>query len=274
MRTSLTLRPDCGNCFALCCTALGFSRSADFAIDKPAATPCPNMAGDFSCSIHQRLRPRGFTGCTDFDCFGAGQVVSQKIFGGISWLEEPAARASMFAVFRVVRRLHEMLWYLQEAEDRSYDPQLALAARQLSRTILTVTDGDPAGVVDFDVESLHGEVGALLAEVSGERLGSYGAEGRQMSDGGLRPGADLAGAKLSGRRLCGADLRGAVLIGADLEESDLTAVNLLGADLRGARLAGADLAGCLFLTQQQANSALGNGSTRLPERIGRPSHWG
>ena len=71
-RDRRSLRADCGNCFALCCTAFGFARSADFAVDKPAATPCQNLAADFSCTIHDRLRPRGFRGCTVFDCFGAG----------------------------------------------------------------------------------------------------------------------------------------------------------------------------------------------------------
>lgn len=231
------------------------------------------MAGNFSCTIHHRLRPRGFSGCTVFDCFGSGQVVSQQIFRGISWVDDPSTRTSMFAVFKVVRHLHEMLWYLREAEQRSYDPQLSEAARQLSRTIVTVTEGEPAAVVAADVERLHGEVRSLLMEVSVEVRGSYGAEGHTTYDGGLRPGADLAGAVLAQRRLCGADLRGAVLIGADLSGCDLTAVDLLGADLRGARLENADLSRSLYLTQQQVNAAEGNRATQIPARLEGPAHW-
>ncbi|MDR3081083.1 MAG: pentapeptide repeat-containing protein, partial [Streptomyces sp.] len=37
------LRADCSSCFALCCVALPFAASADFAIDKAAGTPCPNL---------------------------------------------------------------------------------------------------------------------------------------------------------------------------------------------------------------------------------------
>ncbi|MFJ4168848.1 pentapeptide repeat-containing protein [Paenarthrobacter sp. NPDC089714] len=274
MTISPIFRPDCGNCFALCCTALGFARSADFAIDKAAAAPCPNMAGDFSCTIHDRLRPRGFSGCTVFDCFGAGQVVSQQIFRGVSWTDDPSARTSMFAVFKVVRQLHEMLWYLEDVPQRTYDPERADVALQLSRTILAITGGDPAAVVRADVERLHGEVRRLLLEVSEEVRGSYGAEGSRTYDGGLRPGADLAGAELARRRLCGADLRGAVLIAADLRASDLAAVDLLGADLRGARLENADVSLSLYLTQQQLNAAEGNGATLIPARLERPGHWG
>ncbi len=273
MTISPSLSPDCGNCFALCCTALGFARSADFAIDKPAASPCPNMADDFSCSIHNRLRPRGFRGCTVFDCFGAGQVVSQHIFAGTSWTQDPSSKSSMFAVFKVVRQLHEMLWYLAEARRRTFDPELAAAAEQLSEGIAAAAQGDAITVLAADVESLHGEVRALLMEVSEEARASYGAEGRQTPDGGIQAGADLMGADLANQRLCGADLRGAYLIGTNLRGSDLTAVDLLGADLRGARLHNADLSKALYLTQPQINAAEGNPNTLLPPRLTKPDHW-
>jgi hypothetical protein len=273
MTISPTLRPDCSNCFALCCTALGFARSADFAIDKPAASACPNMASDFSCNIHQRLRPRGFSGCTVFDCFGAGQAVSQRTFGGTSWIQDPASTSSMFAVFKVVKQLHEMLWYLSEAEQRAFDPELAATARRLSTEIETTSQGEASAVLAADVGHLHAEVRALLVEVSEEVRASYGAEDRELPDGGLHPGADLMGANLAKRQLCGSDLRSAYLIGANLEGSDLTAVDLLGADLRDTHLHGANLSRSLYLTQPQINAAQGNPETRLPERLTTPAHW-
>ncbi|MCP1413072.1 pentapeptide repeat-containing protein [Paenarthrobacter sp. A20] len=283
MTLSPTLRPDCGSCFALCCTALGFARSADFAIDKPAATACPNMADDFSCSIHQRLVSRGFRGCTVFDCFGAGQVVSQHTFSGTSWTQDPASRSSMFAVFKVVRQLHEMLWYLAEASQRTFDPDLASAADHLSGHIATIAQGNAPAVLATDVETLHGEVRTLLMEVSEELRASYGAEDKQTFDGGPhRDGEsasadlgsrDLMGANLANRRLCGADLRSAYLIGANLRNSDLTAVDLLGADLRGAQLHGTDLSKALYLTQPQINAAEGDATTLLPPRLTRPAQW-
>lgn len=75
------LRADCGSCFGLCCVALPFSASADFAVDKAAGTACGNLGDDFRCGIHTRLRTEGFNGCTVYDCFGAGQRVSQVTFG-------------------------------------------------------------------------------------------------------------------------------------------------------------------------------------------------
>ena len=109
-------RGDCANCFGLCCVALPFAASADFAIDKPAGTPCPNLGEDYRCGIHDRLRDAGFAGCTVYDCFGAGQKVSQVTFGGRDWRHAPAADARRCSTsFPVVRQLHELLWYLAEA---------------------------------------------------------------------------------------------------------------------------------------------------------------
>ena len=87
--TRTELHADCARCFGLCCVALPFARSADFAVDKPAGTPCTNLQEDFRCGIHGALRERGFAGCTVFDCFGAGQKVSQVTFGGQDWRRAP-----------------------------------------------------------------------------------------------------------------------------------------------------------------------------------------
>src|SRR4051812_13802483 len=106
------LRADCANCAALCCVAPAFAASADFAVDKPAGMPCPNLRDDDLCGIHDRLRDRGFPGCAVFDCFGAGQHVTQGTFAGRSWRESPELAGAMFAVLPVMRQLHEMLWHL------------------------------------------------------------------------------------------------------------------------------------------------------------------
>ena len=87
------LRADCTRCFGICCVAPAFSASADFALDKPAGQPCPNLGADSRCGIHRDLRQRGFPGCTVFDCFGAGQQVAQVTFGGRDWRAGPGDRA-------------------------------------------------------------------------------------------------------------------------------------------------------------------------------------
>jgi hypothetical protein len=242
-------------------------------MDKPAGTPCSNLAADFSCTIHHSLRARGFQGCTVFDCFGAGQRVSQDLFGGESWLEHPAKKEKMFSAFKVARQLHEMLWYLAEAQGRCFDPDASGDAAQFRGIIEEALVGGPDQLLALDVQELHAEVRSLLMAVSEEVRASYFATGDDHLDPVLRPGADLIGKDLRSRRLCGADLRGSYLIASDLRGSDLTAVDLLGADLRNAKLDGADLSKALYLTQPQINAARGDARTLLPADVASPSHW-
>ncbi|MCJ0904468.1 pentapeptide repeat-containing protein [Rhodococcus sp. ARC_M6] len=178
----------------------------------------------------------------------------------------------MFAAFKIVKQLHEMLWYLAEACERAYAPEAVHEARELESAIAALTHGSLAELFSVDIGALHGAVRTVLMEVSEEVRASYFAEAGHL-DPSFTPAADLAGADLRARRLCGADLRGACLIAADLRESDLAAVDLLGADLRDARLEGADLSAALYVTQPQINAARGDGKTRLPASVSAPSHW-
>lgn len=253
------LAADCGNCFALCCTALPFARSADFAFDKPAGTPCVNLAEDYRCGIHRDLRQKGFKGCVSFDCFGAGQRVSQATFGGVSW--RVAGGEDMFAAFYVMRQLHELLWYLADVRRRMPDERLA---QQLQREIERLAGGSASELIGVDVRPVRTQVDQLLTDVSAQ------LRARHPKAKALR-GKDLLGRRLTGLR--GAELRGALLIEADLSEQDLTDADLLGADLREADLSAADLFHALFLTQAQVNSARGDERARLPDHLVRPGHW-
>ncbi|WP_313892126.1 pentapeptide repeat-containing protein [Psychrobacillus sp.] len=268
------LQADCENCFGLCCTALPFAASADFAIDKEAGKPCPNLQADFRCNIHKSLRQKGFKGCTVFDCFGAGQKVSQLTFEGIDWRESPEIAKNMFQVFPIMQQLHEMLWYLTEA--------LALKVthsihKELNITIdktkqLTMLDAN--SLIEIDIPSHRANVNSLLLQTS-ELVRK---EVLQLKDSKKRTkidhrGADLMGANLRGANLIGANLRGAFLIAADLRNADLRFADLIGTDFRDANLSGADFTGSIFLTQVQLNSAKGDVHTKLPSVLTIPTHW-
>ncbi|MET8223342.1 pentapeptide repeat-containing protein [Streptomyces sp. NPDC004082] len=263
------LRADCGRCFGLCCVALPFSRSADFAADKDAGEPCTNLRTDFGCGIHTRLRESGFTGCTVYDCFGAGQHVSQVTFGGRDWRSGPPERTRlMFEVFPVVRQLHELLRYLDEALSlpaaRPVHPDLRRMLGETER----LTRLGPDELRGLDVGAHRQRVDVLLLRTSD--LVRAGAGGGRKKN---RRGADLMGARLRGADLRGACLRGAYLIAADLTGADLRTADLIGADLRDADLSDADLTGAFFLTQPQVDAARGSAGTKLPESVTRPGHW-
>lgn len=261
------LRADCERCFGLCCVAPAFSASADFAIDKAAGQPCPNLQSDFRCGIHDRLRQHGFPGCTAYDCFGAGQMVAQVTFGGQDWRRTPELAVQMFTVFSIMRQLHELLWYLSEAlrlePARPLQPELRRMLDETER----LTQQRPDALERLDVAAHRRDVNALLRRAS--ELVRAGVRRREID----RSGQDLIGKDLSGADLRGANLRGAYLIGADLSGADLTLADLTGADFRGADLSGADLSGSLFVTQSQLDAARGNLGTKLPPSLARPAHW-
>jgi hypothetical protein len=100
------LEADCAACAALCCMALAFDAGEDFAIDKPAWLPCPNLDADLGCTLYSRLESAGFPGCARYDCTGAGQRVTQELFAGRSWRDEPALAEPMIAAFAQMRQVH------------------------------------------------------------------------------------------------------------------------------------------------------------------------
>lgn len=269
-----SLRADCANCVGLCCVALAFARSADFAFDKEAGDPCTHLQDDFRCGIHPVLRQRGFKGCTVFDCLGAGQKVTQVTFAGQTWRQAPQSRELMFATFQVMRPLHELLWYLNEAmalpQARPLQGELVRVYDETER----LTQQSAQDVLAIDVGAHRDRVNAVLSRVS-ELVRADAQRGRKPSKATrtVRQGADLIGAKLAGQDLRGANLRGAHLIAADLRCADLRGADLIGADVRDADLSGADLSETLFLTQFQVNAAKGDSETRLPSSLTRPTHW-
>ncbi|MFI2713380.1 pentapeptide repeat-containing protein [Micromonospora sp. NPDC018662] len=259
------LRADCARCAGVCCVAPAFAASADFAIDKPAGRPCPNLRADARCGIHAELRERGFPGCTVFDCFGAGQHLTQGTFAGRDWRADPVTARRMFDTFAVLRQLHELLWYLTEAV-RITPPgplrdDLAATLDETGR----LTDGTPDELLAVDVDAHRDRVNRLLS--------SAGEAARAGRAGPDRRGAMLIGVDLRRVALAGANLRGATLIGADLRGVRLGAADLTGADLRGADLRGTDLGECLFVHQSQLDAARGDHHTLLPPGLRRPPHW-
>ena len=202
-----------------------------------------------------------------YDCFGAGQQVSQVTFGGRDWRRDPRAASQMYEVFPIMRQLHELLWYLAAAlalrPARAVHPEL-----RLWFTATQAMTHSPADVLlGLDTGRHRAQVNAVLARAS--ELVRAQLPGQKLD----YHGADLIGARLADADLKGASLRGARLIGADLRRADLTLADLTGADLRGADLRGADLTSCLFLTQAQLDAAEGDTGTMLPPSLIRPAHW-
>ncbi len=81
-------------------------------------------------------------------------------------------------------------------------------------------------------------------------------------------GAIFVNAKLQKTRFLKSDLRGAVFgLGA------MEGVDFMGSNLDGAYVVGVDLSGCGGLVQTQIDGAEGDGTTKLPAGLRRPSRW-
>ncbi|MCI4167212.1 pentapeptide repeat-containing protein [Bacillus spizizenii] len=259
------LRADCQHCFGLCCVALPYAKSADFAFDKDGGTPCRNLQSNYQCSIHKDLREKGFRGCSAYECFGAGQKVSQITYEGKDWRNNPETANEMFDVFPIMQQLHEMLWYLYEALSidiaKPIHPELRTSFEKIER----LTRLSKERLLTLQVDEHRAEVNEWLLKTS--ELVRAQARNPKLPKK-ISRGSVLIGAKLKGLDLRGANLRGALLIAADLRMTDF-----IGADVRDADLSGADLTGSIFLTQAQVNAANGDSNTKLPPSLQTPAHW-
>lgn len=261
-------KADCENCFGLCCVALPYAKSADFAFNKDGGKPCKNLQKDYRCRIHSDLRKKGFKGCTVYECFGAGQKVSQVTFRGKNWQEHPEEAQVMFEVFPKMQQLYEMLYYLKEAlgleEARPYLTQLKKAMLETER----LTELSPTAILELDIPRHRMDVSDLLLKISEDVRSKIKRKTTKVTKT-----MGLIGANLKGADLRGSNFRGALLIAADLRKADLRSSDFIGADLRNADLRGANLTGSIFLTQAQVNAAKGDIHTKLPPQLNIPHHW-
>jgi uncharacterized protein YjbI with pentapeptide repeats len=246
-----------------------------FPIEKDAGQPCCNLQLDFHCCVYKNLQKQGLKGCIIFDCFGAGQKVSQISFSGQDWQKHPEIAKKMFEVFLIMRQLHELLWYQTEALTlQSARPIHSFLSTMRDETE-RLTNLSPDSLIKLDVVIHRANVNTLLqntselvrAEVRREKNSHSGRQKRF----GQR--AYLIGSDLRKIDLRGANLRGACLIAADLRGTELVGTDFIGADFRDADIRGADLTKSIFVTQAQINAAKGDANTKLPSMINRPTHW-
>jgi len=266
------LKADCTKCFGICCVALYFSASEGFPRDKEPGQACQHLQEDSRCQIYSDLKDRGLKGCMGFDCFGAGQQVSRVSFAGVDWRQALEIASAMFAVFLVMRQIHEMMWYLQGA---LHQPAASPIQTEL-QSILGETEGltylTTGELLKLDIVAHRARVNSLLVRTSelvrGEIASSNSQKGKNLQ---LRK--RLMGSDLRKNDFRGANLRGACLIAADLRGTDLSGADLLGVDFRDTDIRGTDLSRGLFLTQAQINVARGDHTTRLPDVLDYPRSW-
>ena len=160
------LRADCSRCSALCCVAPSFDKAQGFGFDKAAHTRCALLGDDFACSIHGDLIARGFAGCASFDCYGAGQRVTQQMFGDVSWRVDRKIAKRIFEAYSRMRTLHELLAMLFVVKSRTSNPNIAAEVRNRTRKVERVCRLDSAEFDRVEVGEIRLEVMMFLRSIN------------------------------------------------------------------------------------------------------------
>ncbi|MDD3369692.1 MAG: pentapeptide repeat-containing protein [Lachnospiraceae bacterium] len=279
------MKADCAHCSGLCCTALFFSKVDGFPEDKMAGKPCMNLEKDFRCRIHDKLAERHMRGCIGYDCFGAGQHVTQVIYKGETWQNYSNAD-EIFNVFTIVFQLYQVRYYLEEAviliEKSPLKTDIQICLEKLTDLCL----GTLEEIQTIKTEECREQANQLLKRVIAlqqESIQQRNTQQKNIQQSKVPERAikqelekyhgDFLGKNLKGRNLSGCDFSTALLIAANLKSCICEGTIFLGADTRDTNFCDADLRRALFLTQGQINAAKGNRHTKLPDYLEKPVTW-
>ena len=256
-------------CVGLCCVALTLTASADFAIDKPAGEPCPNLEPDFRCGIHSQLRDARLPGLHRV------RLLRRRPEGhpadasaAEDWRQAPdSRRADVRGVRGDAAAARAAL-----VPDRGAGARRAARCRGDSRALLDETErltGGPPETLAGPRRRRAPRRGSTSCCSGPATLVRAGVRRTPMNRRGRGPDRRGAARRRPARRGPAQrlpDRRGPA-------RRRPAAADLIGADLRDADLRGAKLARELFLTQMQVNAAQGDAGTTLPSRLVRPPHW-
>lgn len=134
-------RSDCDQCAALCCIAYASEKTPGFAAEKEAGEPCPKLDSCGECTIYSQREEAGFSGCLEYECFGAGQHIVQHIFDGQDWRDDPALLPPMLEAFLQTRKACDLLYLTDYAHNQplEHSEQASLEAVEQELTILAST---------------------------------------------------------------------------------------------------------------------------------------
>jgi hypothetical protein len=151
-------RADCSNCCGLCCVVPDLLAVQGFGVDKPAHTPCVHLNGVQRCSIHAARKTNGYPACEGFDCYGAGQWITQRLFGGAKWTDSSDLAEQMFAAYR-----HWAPRFAAAALIEAALPHVRDGARSsLAALMSQLTSDETADRLTPDTSRLHRETLAAI----------------------------------------------------------------------------------------------------------------
>lgn len=219
-------------------------------MNKKAGTSCKHLTTHHECEIHDQLKELHYSGCMNYDCFGAGQKVAQAYF------PQGGEAHQMYDVFTKTYALYELLWYLEDALHYS-SPALVDELRVVQGIVLATLQ-TKAHVLQADLMELRSMVNPLL---------------RKSVTCTANPQKQFLGYHFKNKNMMHTDFSNALLLGAKAMHCNFKGSNFIGADVRQMDVRGADLREVRFLTQAQLNAMIGNQQTKLPLHFQYPSTW-
>jgi len=149
---------DCSRCCGLCCIVPAYLKEQGFPTSKPAEKPCRYLQhGD--CSIHAQRVELGFGACCGFDCHGAGQWITQELFGGASWSDSPDTAHAMSRAWRYWLPRFEAAALLDAARPLTRPQQRKVLAARIAQLLDVQRD---TGAALTDQLALRRETLALI----------------------------------------------------------------------------------------------------------------
>lgn len=261
-----SLKSDCSQCSGLCCTALYFSKIDGFPENKQAGKPCTNLQKNFQCEIHGELEKRKMKGCIGYDCFGAGQQVTQSIYCGKTWQDTPEKAKEIFDVYIAVFQLYQIRYFLLEAMTILPAKMLRGDINLLIQENEIICNSEPQDIMKFNTENYRNKANIFLKQVCSLLQKSLCIDNQKCP-------SDFLGRNFKNKDFRGLNLSTKLLIAANFNNCVFDGAIFLGADTRDADFSNADLRDAVFLSQGQINAAKGNRNTKLPQYLDYPFTW-
>lgn len=160
------MKADCFKCSGLCCTALFFSKMDGFPENKPSGKSCMNLQKDFLCKIHDSLVQYKMKGCIGYDCFGAGQYVTQSIYKNNTWQDNKEKSQEIFDVFVVVFHLYQIRYFLLEANSLISSKKFRTEIEKYIDQNIRICNQSPSKILSFNLDEYRENANKVLKKAS------------------------------------------------------------------------------------------------------------
>jgi hypothetical protein len=205
-------------------------------------------------------------GCIGYDCFGAGQHVTQYIYKGEAWQTSQGQSKEIFDAFVMVFQLYQIRYFLEESKIIIPAKELWSDIQNLINKNEALCNSTPQSILEVDIRSYRSKVNIILRQVCNCVIKCF-------KDSDNKKLTEFLGRNFKKRDMSGLDLSMKLLIATNFDSCIFDGTIFLGADTRDTNFSNADLREAAFLTQGQINSAKGNRNTKLPKHLDYPITW-